>query len=96
MAEYTPGPWAKGIRSNQVAIAGGCGEWIALLPNGRREGFGVVSDDEIIANARLIAAAPELFEQLVWAETVLKCFIEGSAQLESLRAAIAKATDGEG
>lgn len=29
--------------------------------------------------------------ELEWAESVLKCFIEGSAQLESLRAALALA-----
>ena len=81
MAEYTPGPWRV---SGKSTINGPRG-WVAS-----------VSMADRAANARLIAAAPELFEQLVWAETVLKCFIEGSAQLESLRAAIAKATDGEG
>ena len=57
-----------------------------------------VTEDEVAkeiaseADARLIAAAPEMLAQLQWAESVLKCFIEGAAQLASLRAVIAKAT----
>ena len=42
--------------------------------------------------ARLIASAPKLLAQLEWAEMVLKCWIEGSAQLEAIRADIARAT----
>ena len=47
--------------------------------------------DEATDIARLIVAAPELVAQLEWAESVLKCFIEGSAQLDDLRATLAKA-----
>ena len=105
MAEYTPGPWRVIIDDDGNPLSGRPGvfaadkydcsivHWDGFVQTYFRSARG---DKEIHANARLIAAAPELFEQLVWAETVLKCFIEGSAQLESLRAAIAKATDGEG
>jgi hypothetical protein len=73
IAEATPGEWALGVRANQRAIAGGAGEWLALLPNGHREGFGLTSDAEIRANATLIVAAinhlPALLDRLEAAET---------------------------
>ncbi|OAH41290.1 hypothetical protein AX777_11430 [Sphingobium yanoikuyae] len=75
IAEATPGEWALGVRSNQRAIAGGAGEWLALLPNGHREGFGLTSDSEIRANAALIVAAinhlPALLDRLEAAERVI-------------------------
>lgn len=75
IAKATPGPWAAGVRSNQRAIAGGAGEWVALLPNGHREGFGLTSDAEVLANAALIVAAinhlPALLDRLEAAERVI-------------------------
>lgn len=56
--------------------------------------FEIMAEKERVfwsARNALSDAAPELLAQLEWAESVLKRFIEGSAQLESLRAAIAKA-----
>lgn len=87
MADYTPGPWeiGKGIAFAQSIYAGRVNVAFARQDNGR------IDASTAEANARLIAATPELLAQLEWAESVLKCFIEGSAQLESLRATIAKA-----
>jgi hypothetical protein len=66
--EYTPGPWEsgrnpKGISSNEIVVrpAGQFpyGEWIADC--------GSATDKRAIANARLIAAAPELLDALTQA-----------------------------
>lgn len=54
---YTPGPWAV---SGKATINGGRG-WIASVSTQNRD-----------ANARLIAAAPELLEALVWLEVYLR------------------------
>lgn len=87
MVEYTPGPWSigKGISFAQSIYAGRVNVGFARQEHDR------IDASTAEANARLIAASPELLAQLEWAESVLKCFIEGSAQLESLRATIAKA-----
>jgi hypothetical protein len=90
---YTPGPWQ--IAENLV----GDGHWTIQGSDGK---FVVAPDDgswirsfrssaELEANARLIAAAPDLLEALVIAETCLGDTIEG----DKARAAIAKAK-GEG
>lgn len=71
-AKFTPGPWSIGWRRANLggeerpvtAIGGSVGEWIALLPHGWFDGFGVVEDGELKANARLIAAAPDLYALL--------------------------------
>lgn len=102
--EHTPGPWivTEDPMSNQdyqtlVTMperAGVMGTWLALVHHNWNEaeaGKRRISWKEAEANARLIAASPELLTQLEWAESVLKWFIEGSAQIESLRATIAKA-----
>ena len=97
MAKYTPGPWvakqsATDARQWSVGLMGkhhvhGCGN-----VNGDGETpYMLMSGICSHKDAHLIAASPELLAQLEWAESVLKCFIEGSAQLEILRATIAKA-----
>lgn len=92
IAKATPGPWAAGVRSNQRAIAGGAGEWIALLPNGHREGFGLTSDDEILSNAALIVAAinhlPALLDRLEAAEPWRKHYFDMAKAAGDLKAAV--------
>lgn len=85
---HTPGPWR--VRENP-------------RNDGETCDLSICSDIFVLAdltcpqyshqwpNACLIATAPDLLAQLQWAETVLKCWIEGSAQLDNLRATIANA-----
>lgn len=72
-AQHTPGPWTLETVPTQVGVCHKVGPF-----PGKREGdkprhaclyadypsTGNPSDDELLANARLIAAAPELLEAL--------------------------------
>ena len=98
MSKHTPGPWCISkesptiikrdlslIRSDHgVLIGSACGH-----PN---SGF-YPSESESVANARLIAAAPELYEV---ARQISEYQLEGEGDLKGIaqraRAAIAKAT----
>lgn len=87
MSKHTPGPWVKkGIHWT------GKNNEIVFVSNG--PAFGSESDFESAkANARLIAAAPELLEAL---EDLCECILEtrgpsATLALKSARAAIAKA-----
>jgi citrate lyase beta subunit len=107
MSRHTPGPWflaekvegkhtvtnLRRIRSERERIEHG-----AVC-----EVYGIADGSEAHANARLIAAAPELLEALEWCAETLAVFVaDGSAAPESVigknlttaRAAIAKATGG--
>jgi hypothetical protein len=81
-AKHTPRPWplrdiGHGIRIGDIA-------WI---------GFGSAHHkEEHRANARLIAAAPDLLEALIDALGWLECAIDCEADLSGIEAAIAKAT----
>lgn len=46
---------------------------------------------EVAANAALVGAAPDLLANLEWAEKFISGLVGGCAQVESIRAAIAKA-----
>lgn len=62
---HTPGPWAYDADSKEVFAdceEHGCG-WIALV-NGNDSQDRILPDEMRLANARLIAAAPELLEAL--------------------------------
>lgn len=65
MNKHTPGPWALDVPSG-VVFAGGSSLWVG----GRRSGTPVAvacalsSDDEVAANTRLIAAAPDMLAAL--------------------------------
>lgn len=68
--KHTPGPWRAG-RSDMVSYDGnGEGPWKAIYSVELEEGvcvaraFGDGSDESCIANARLIASAPDLLEAL--------------------------------
>lgn len=68
--KHTPGPWQVQIRKSHVSVTKlddlGLDVPIAVLPGGKREGY-----DEM-ANARLIAAAPEMLKQLLLVQAYLK------------------------
>lgn len=93
MNKHTPGPWSGKTVIAMTVVLEECG--VSL-------GFGSRRTEETVANARLIAAAPDLLEA---AENALGVFIactvpadgcdDRTAILDSqrqLRAAIAKAT----
>lgn len=93
--KHTPGPWAvthEDAKNTIFGIAGpvGNGEatFIAKIP---RPHIGVAQAE---SNARIIAAAPDLLANLQFAVTLLSAMplISGTAQVEAMRAAIAKAT----
>ena len=56
-AAHTEGSWHIGLAATERAVYGKYGEHIATLPD-------MLASDEVTANARLIAAAPELLEAL--------------------------------
>lgn len=95
MAEYTRGPWEldESLRGNSyTAISGE--DWIELATVVTRMQSGTEDSPEGLANARLIAAAPELLEALELARDHLEvCNHEGEEDeaLAQINAAITKA-----
>lgn len=93
MSKHTPGPWLRDGRFVYALNEHGINAMSLSLP----PGIGHYDDKETQeANARLIAAAPELLEALQHLlefadQTGRGC----SSQEEAARAAIAKATGGE-
>ncbi|RUJ61429.1 hypothetical protein IPC331_07620 [Pseudomonas aeruginosa] len=83
---YTPGPWEQ--RNNRVFSGGKC---ICSNVNAASPTTQNIADDVAmsIANAKLIAAAPELLEALV---ALVECKQTTPELWEAARAAIAKAT----
>lgn len=88
MSKHTPGPWEagpnpRGICSNEYVVrpAGEFphGAWVADCGMG---------DDESIANAHLIAAAPEMLEAL---KSALGWMVQDSDDYRRVVAVIAKA-----
>ena len=65
--EHTPGPWRVSVNGNDVENAEGAG--VCAL----------YADETEAANARLIAAAPKMFDQLVY----VHAFLEGYSESES-------------
>ncbi|RRV80383.1 hypothetical protein [Stutzerimonas stutzeri] len=86
---HTPGPWSIDKEER----------WVIHEPEGKSGTLVVpeiyLDDDEAIANARLIAAAPELLAALESAQMALMGYTHQNAvtlaALEKARAAIAKA-----
>ena len=97
--QHTPGPWHVGIGNGDGSIFPEVGRTrledggTTLYPIAQvNRGWNAVEDD---ANARLIAAAPDLLAALRFAESALDAYSGGeSADLAVIRAAIAKATGG--
>ena len=95
---HTPGPWncnRASAAGREIIVSEVSPVDVAVLSHRDK------SQSEINANARLIAAAPDLLEALEWCAETLAVFVaDGSAAPESVigknlttaRAAIAKAT----
>ena len=85
--KHTEGPWAEaGIVGERFNIMAGAYTVAHVVMDGEH-----ISDKSAYANARLIAAAPELLEALE-AACRLDYFNEHNALASQARAAIAKAT----
>ncbi len=101
MADHTPGPWKMDGEYRHPETKALLGVYIAKVDNGRvGQTFAncLASDAACIANARLIAAAPDLFEVV---QALITCadmeYIANTSHQDSLgvladaaRAAIAK------
>jgi hypothetical protein len=61
-AKHTPGPWSLGIRLITADTSDTFNVAVALISTAREAPE--LSEDERKANARLIAAAPEMYELL--------------------------------
>ena len=101
MSKWTPGPWNIGSSDLPVSRMSihckghkdSCHSTVALMVS---RGVIGISHDEEFANARLIAAAPELLEALEDCVAVMDRELAGlkviQPELSAARAAIAKAT----
>lgn len=86
MSKHTPGPWRVVQDPTNLSLQV-YGQTLALFECWRR------SDEQTeLANARLIAAAPDLLEAL---EFVIRGVPDTWEGVQKARAAIAKATGGE-
>ena len=103
MSGHTPGPWSivesidPGMVSSWSIQIGA--HQLPFFPYKRvysecRSQSGLVSDYEMHANARLIAAAPELLAHLKFAHAALRGLpgIGSSAQVQEMGAVIERAT----
>ena len=91
MTDYTPGPWEwDKSMGTWVKMDGRVGARIIGIGK-----YPEVSDSEVHANARLIAAAPDMLEALEEAKRVMGPMATSFPNtLAIIDAAIAKATDG--
>lgn len=81
--QHSPGPWLT--KEGQVYAENGDGRTITLC---------ITYNDEDAANARLIAAAPTMYEALLFAHDQLSCTCDGAicdCAVAQVGAAIAKA-----
>ena len=101
MAEHTPAPWKVAHRKGSIVVRGPATECIAVIPTPAWDGYGISNPEEANANARLIAAAPDLLEALKrqqanirhWIETGVPATPEESKSIsDQIDAAISKAT----
>lgn len=94
MGQHTAGPWRIDWNISRLDIFAAGGQLIARLLRSTKDGAPTYDDAEAIANARLIAAAPELLKAL--ADLVARCEYDGIPNdslpaVEAARDAIAKA-----
>lgn len=107
---HTPGPWliagttiyaltqyTGNSDTMRTHLADGINRFSARVSSDNPERDGGAPPEEIQANARLIAAAPELLEALRLAEDLLSSYLPSHKpasllNLNVIRAAIAKAT----
>ena len=100
MSKHTPGPWIQVRDGRSVCAPSFLGVSVAFCGDCTvvsKEGKYSISKDEAQANARLVAAAPDLLEALLWladwSETDPNAPGDLSAR-EVARAAIVKAEGG--
>jgi hypothetical protein len=87
MLKHTPAPWIVRKRQGQTFICAPAAERIVV--SSLRDGWNPATPEELEANARLIAAAPELLEAL------LACYLRQHDCREKAKAALLKATGAE-
>ena len=94
--KHTTGPWVIDWNVSRLDIFGA--DETTLVASLRRSLFSQAIDEAACSNARLIAAAPEMYEAIAAIATAMnlgyipnEILSEGSPILEGLRAAIAKA-----
>lgn len=96
MSTHTPGPWYKDaglVRADRVAVAAYAGNGTIRYPS---------NPDEVEANARLIAAAPDLLAELNSLLVITELMANGGRKSDvywkdtaaSIKAIIRKATKG--
>jgi len=95
-AKHTTGPWVIDWNVSRLDIFGS--DETTLVASLRRSPLSQAIDEAARSNARLIAAAPEMYEAIAAIATAMnlgyipnEILSEGSPILEGLRAAIAKA-----
>jgi hypothetical protein len=91
---YTPGPWKRADLLVYALNQGGSNQFSAQVQGDGRHGAKL---DELRANARLVAAAPDLLEALQATLSMYRAYVTedeiGPALVELAEAAIDKATD---
>ena len=94
--KHTTGPWVIDWNVSRLDIFGA--DETTLVASLRRSSLSQAIDEAARSNARLIAAAPEMYEAIAAIATAMnlgyipnEILSEGSPILEGLRAAIAKA-----
>jgi hypothetical protein len=94
MSKHTPGPWHVSEEWDGTSIKAG---HFHVTHTIQSCGFHPDEEDKAVtqANARLIAAAPDLLEMLVEAANFIQPYSVGQNLLERIDAAIAKAKGGQ-
>jgi hypothetical protein len=93
MSKHTPGPWYVGAQNDMLYILDRKPAASNDYPNHERKGLTCIARvydptlDASEANARLMAAAPEMFEALLCAD----CALAGSVPLQTAKTVIANA-----
>jgi hypothetical protein len=95
-ATFTPGPWASAWVGTKPH-----GSAVVWLGENTRKRIQVTGTGRDVANARLIAAAPELYEQCkLFERTITELMMQGETggyeEHEKLREILAKVDGGEG
>lgn len=103
--KHTPGPWEITESANAIVVMGPNAQHVVIIPLFKEyawskeewEGLNLEEKNKVsIANARLIAAAPELFEAL---ENLMDFLFHGKKDRQTIlraTAALAKARGDEG
>ena len=95
MSKHTPGPWETGCRRTQVEVRPEGWNVPMCVADCHPLNYPPDSEQERVANARLIAAAPDLLEGCKRLLSVVEAESEAcgiyKAHIEIARAAVAKA-----